>query len=990
MEQGGHRYSFRRLVLVMGEGMFGRIAGFVTRRYKLIVIAWVIALAVALPLVPLVNGVVQYEETSMAPSYIESSEAGAFIDRYFGNASAQPTTIIVLTSDDVTGAEVKQAVLSMQNSLKWEYANGTMGNVHVDSIYTVAETLTLNAVIYLGAAYCMADQTAYVIYGVPQEFAALWKEVNQTAGTDFANVTALAESMFWENIEATAGGMSVDQIDLLRGYLAAFTTWWNAIGAEPDRASFEAGVDLVASSFGENISDSMTRSVFQGVRQAVGGYATYNDLSMRRDALADMIAGSAALSSYRPEPWLVAAAGDLGIEATTGQYLALARQIVANSSLADFPIRIPDDVVSTLISPDNSTMLVALTYAPADDGSSPGHDGVSTVRKVVAQTVEGTGIAAYVTGSDPISIDLERSTTEDLRVIEPVTIVLVLVLIGLFFRSFVASSIPPLSIGVALGITYAFVFLIGTSVMQVHYSVLTLLLTSMMGAGCDYCIFILSRYREERRNGRTKEDAVRQAVTWAGESIATSGATVIIGFGVLSIGRFALMSSMGVALAFGIAVALLVALTLLPSLLLLLGDRMFWPSRLDRPVRTRFGAGYFTRSARLSIKHAKLIVVVALIVSVPTTYLVYSMQTSYDFIGSMPNTESVQGLDALTDGFGGGKVNPTQVALSLSSSVTEGTGFDPGVMRSIENVTASIASLPNVKQVTGPTSPNGVAIDYTNATVIAQYSGIINRMIGDDGKAVLLTITFAAEPFAKESIDSIGDLRQIALAAPGDPHIVRMYVGGSTASMYDISTLVMEDFGNMEWLVIIGIYVVLLVALGSVINPLRLILTILLSISWTLAVTLVLFQSVLGQPVLYMVPMILLVVCLGLGMDYDVLLTTRIREEYAKGRGDREAIVYAVERTGGIITACGIIMAAAFGSMMLSNSFLLKQFGFALMFAILLDATVVRIYLVPAIMSLLSKWNWWAPGPLRRINAKRSEEVHHVEEPFQRSSEKKV
>jgi RND superfamily putative drug exporter len=203
--------------------------------------------------------------------------------------------------------------------------------------------------------------------------------------------------------------------------------------------------------------------------------------------------------------------------------------------------------------------------------------------------------------------------------------------------------------------------------------------------------------------------------------------------------------------------------------------------------------------------------------------------------------------------------------------------------------------------------------------------------------------------------------------------------------------MVWTDFGQMEYLVVIGIYVVLLLVLASVFSPLKSILTILLSISWTLALTLLIFQVYLGQPVLYLVPMILLVVCLGLGMDYDILLITRMREEVVKGMINHDAIVHAVEKTGAIITACGVIMASAFGSMMLSNGYLLKQFGFALMFAILLDATIVRIYLVPAIMSLMGHWNWWAPGPIRRMNErrdrKRLRELKEAEESLQRDED---
>jgi RND superfamily putative drug exporter len=179
--------------------------------------------------------------------------------------------------------------------------------------------------------------------------------------------------------------------------------------------------------------------------------------------------------------------------------------------------------------------------------------------------------------------------------------------------------------------------------------------------------------------------------------------------------------------------------------------------------------------------------------------------------------------------------------------------------------------------------------------------------------------------------------------------------------------MVQGDFNLIGVVVVVGIYLVLMIVLGSMISPLRSIITILLSLSWTIAATMVVFQYGQGVPVLWMIPMILLVICLGIGMDYDIFITTRIREEASKGRETNDAIVHAMEHTGGVITACGLIMAGAFGTLMLSQGSLLQEFGFALMFAILVDATVVRIYLVPAIVSLLGKWNWWAPGRLQRV-----------------------
>jgi len=555
-----------------------------------------------------------------------------------------------------------------------------------------------------------------------------------------------------------------------------------------------------------------------------------------------------------------------------------------------------------------------------------------------------------------------------------VTILLVLVLIGLFFRSLVASSIPPLVIGVSLGISLMAVFILGTYLLDIHYSVLPMLVVSALGAGCDYCIFILSRYREERRKGLPKEDSVRNAVTWAGESIFTSGLTVIIGFGVLSFGSFWVIQSMGIILALGITFALFAALTLLPSVLMLLGDRTFWPAKMVTPPKASNKDNYFVRAAKFSIKNAKLLVVAAILISIPTTYVVLTLETSYDFIAAMPDTESKQGLDALSEGFGAGKITPTLVALNMSQPVYLEGDFDLAMMRSIENVSNELSNMPNVQKVTSPTQPLGNPIDYAN---LSSYPPIqendlrlaMRSMLGTPNtSAVLITVILKQDPFSSDSIATIQSIRDMLddLNAQ-DPDVLQAYVGGSTASMYDISILMANEFSVMEVLAVIGIYIVLMVVLGSIISPLRSLLTILLSISWALAMTMLVFQFVQGISILWLLPTVLLVVCLGLGMDYDIFITTRIREEVSKGRGTNEAIIKAMESTGGVITACGIIMAGAFGTLIISSGALLQEFGFALMFAILLDAMVVRIYLVPAIVSLLGKWNWYAPGRLQRV-----------------------
>jgi RND superfamily putative drug exporter len=477
----------------------------------------------------------------------------------------------------------------------------------------------------------------------------------------------------------------------------------------------------------------------------------------------------------------------------------------------------------------------------------------------------------------------------------------------------------------------------------------------------------------------------------------------MVSFGALSIASFGMMRTLGLAMMIGVAMALVAALTFLPSLLLIFGNRIFWPTKnlkrrtwLDSKNSTnrnmesgptgnpggklkkkkkgerRRKRGYFGRAARFSIKHAKAIVLIALLVSVPTTYAVLNLESSFDFIAAMPDTESKRGMDAMGEGFGRGNIMRSYVVVQTEDELYDGMTFDEDVLNSIDNLTARIEALDNIDRVDSSLQQTGTRIDKVSWQGFDDFvrNMMIAQAIGEDNNTVLLTVILEDEPFSPTSMDTIPVIRtEIERAKNDEPPLTdaQILIGGATASMKDIQDSMAGDFNNMVIIVIVGIFILLLIVLGSVLIPLRLIVTILLSISWALALTMFLFVWVNGIPVIWLMPMILFIIIMGLGMDYDIFLVTRIREEVAKGASDEAAIVKAVERTGGIITACGMIMAGAFASLMLSSMGLLQEFGFGLAFAIIIDAMIIRIYLVPAIMILLKKWNWWAPGRLQRV-----------------------
>jgi RND superfamily putative drug exporter len=191
--------------------------------------------------------------------------------------------------------------------------------------------------------------------------------------------------------------------------------------------------------------------------------------------------------------------------------------------------------------------------------------------------------------------------------------------------------------------------------------------------------------------------------------------------------------------------------------------------------------------------------------------------------------------------------------------------------------------------------------------------------------------------------------------------------------MLDVKNVFSGQFDTILPIVGIGVAVVLLIVLSSLLLPIFAVLSVLMSIVWTLAATAVVFQASFGYGLLFITPMILLVLLLGIGMDYNIFILTRIREESSKGKPLNEAIIHAIEQTGGIITAAAIILAGSLGALMLSSNLLLKELGFAFSFSILIDALVVRTYLVPAVMSVMGKWNWY--NPLAKLWRKKAEKT---------------
>ncbi len=822
------------------------------------------------------------------------------------------------------------------------------------------------------------------------QVAAYNQKANQSAWPIIASQTlqayqsiALAyENLFYQSWNKTfsAATYTQTQLTIVAPPLARAQ---NVTKGSPLLVTQPAYYNITAPFFTSSITDASTRTLFVGAARFFNLYNFcpstcpnnyWNDPVAIQTFVINTF--SKTVNATPTQTFIISEIYSLGTSAGFTDFTTLAGTLLRNYNIKSYPIQPSSDVYTQFVSGSNDTMLVILDFKTT--GPDPKNSIASTRADVKqANNLSNTDLLVFVTGAPAFNYDIETESIRDVERIDPITVVLIIVIVGLFFASLAAPLIPVSAIGISVGIAFGLVYVIGSTFTSVHFLILTLLPVAMFGAGSDYCIFLVSRYAEERRMGRGKKDSVERAVTWAGESIATSGATVVIAFGSLAIAGFGMLRSIGIAVMIGISIALLVALTLVPAILSMFGDKIFWPGGLGlwRKKKAK-GSSYYARAAKFTAKHSKLILIVALAVSLPAASTVLSSQTSHDLISQVPNSlESKAGYNSMVRGFGPGTITPTYTIVQTPVLLVTDNWINVTALQSLSYAENSTLSIPGVSKVYGLTHPSGDPIPYSSFTQLntAQQQAMIRSMkpfLGSDGKSAMVWANLSDEPYTDQAISTLTKIRQNINSLQSNDRLLAassMLVGGETASVADLANSSAADYFNMTALVLVGVFVVLMIALGSIFTPLRLIFTILLSISWAMAAVIYIFHTYIGMELIWILPIMLLVIMLGLGLDYDIFLVTRIREYVVGGAKDDEAIETAVERTGGIITATGLVTAGAFGTMMLSQIPMLQQLGLAFFIVVILDATITRVYLVPSIMRHMKRLNWWAPGRIRRV-----------------------
>ena len=608
---------------------------------------------------------------------------------------------------------------------------------------------------------------------------------------------------------------------------------------------------------------------------------------------------------------------------------------------------------------------------------------VAGLRAAIGRTALPGGLRVHLAGAVAASVDSSDASGNTGGELTAAALAFVVVLLVFVFGSLLAplvTVIPPL---LAVKVASPLIAEAAEHGLQVSQIAQELLAVLVIGAGADYGLFLIFRTREELRAGVPARDAVVRAVTRAGESISFSAGTVIAALLSLLAASFSVYSGLGVPLAIGIGLTLLAGLTLLPALLAIFGRATFWPVRPG----TRAGAGWWGRTATRIVRRpaAALIIGLAAFGVLATGSFAYRPAGLSGTDTAPAGSDSATGNALLAAYFPQAATNPTGIAFRLARPAWD----DP---QALETLGARLSVGPLFTKVTGPLNPDGTAITPAEfksldavlgpprslpatqaadpaaggvAPLAYQAYQASGQYVSPDGRTIEYATTLAAgDPSTTAAAQAVPAVRAVTQRAADAAGATASGVTGQAAEAADVSSLSDSDLRTIIPIAAAVIAVLLALVMRSLIAPLYLIASVVVSYFGTLGLTVLLFMKLGGESGLtYILPFLMFIFMLALGEDYNILVMTRIREE-ARHLPLRAAVSRAIAVTGTTVTSAGIILAGTFavvavvGGTSPGGSEAI-QVGAGLATGILMDTFVVRTLLVPSAVVLLGRWNWW-------------------------------
>ncbi|WP_181786324.1 MMPL family transporter [Streptomyces phytophilus] len=624
-----------------------------------------------------------------------------------------------------------------------------------------------------------------------------------------------------------------------------------------------------------------------------------------------------------------------GQRLTSGAHKAGVEALVADLGQAHQVKAVADPYAGGTVSKDGTIGYAQVTYEVADTDVS---DRARADLEDIAAQGERTGLHVSM-GGTAVAEEAHQSTTE------LIGILIAAVVLVITFGSLVAAGLPLLTALFGVGLAILSITLAG-SFIDLSSNTSTLALMLGLAVAIDYALFIVSRYREELKGGHAPEEAAGRAVGTAGSAVVFAGLTVIIALAGLSVIGIRVLTDIGLGAAFAVVVAVVIALTLLPAILGLAGGRIATGKlrtrrmrSVERGEREPLGVRWSTFVLRNPVKVLLSSVAGLLLLAAPALSLELGMPSDES---AAPGSTRRIAYDTITDGFGPGYNGPLSVVVDA-----RGSG-DP--QAAADEARALLDSLPDVASVSPATFNQG-------------------------GDVALISAVPGSSPSSGETVDLVSDIRDRS-ADLREGTGAEVMVTGTTALNIDISGKLTDALVPYLCVVVGLALILLMLVFRSILVPLKAAAGFLLSVLATLGVVVAVFQwgwfaDVFGVdqtgPVVSILPIFMIGVVFGLAMDYQVFLVTRMREEYVHGAAPNEAVVAGFRHGARVVTAAAVIMIAVFSGFVFSDESIIKSMGLGLAAAVLFDAFVVRMTIVPAIMALLGRRAWSLPRRLDRL-----------------------
>ncbi len=650
-------------------------------------------------------------------------------------------------------------------------------------------------------------------------------------------------------------------------------------------------------------------------------------------------------------------------------------------------------VADGFVSTEERSMLLTIDLIYDEENSSIGAF-VEYLREEVHKINTSEDFNVYLTGYLVMYLDMQDATEEDLLRMDLIVIPIALLVLAFVLRSLKLMILPIASMGISILASFLIMYPLAL-IWDIFSFVPSIMMSLVIALSIDYSLFLLSRYREEIMKNKSVSESVLQMSKHAGHTITVSGLTLAVTFLGLVFFPLQLLSTIGLGAAITIVITLGVNLSFTPAALLTFEEffKKFTlykklakkqPETEDQIKKNEITAqmkSIWYKIGKLSTKYAPFVIIIVIIVAIPVSIQVFKFDRSMDYLLILPRgSDSDLAYQALSEDFSPGQILPFYVIIKTNQTngIMNPTFFQDAKEIAIKLATETIVnndSFTSIVSAGGNYIPFLAAMAFLTPATLEYNSSdgmlyriIFNRYTNLENSTILMEIQTPFDPWADEAEAWIKETRVILEDSQAE-YGYEMHLAEGSTVMVDAIDQVYKLFPIMIIVTILVVYILIALMFKSVFIPLRLIITIGLTLSWIYGLGIFVFKTQVFKSVIpalqgvnsfyWLVPIMAFSILIGIGLDYDIFLLSRISEFRDMGFTEKASIHKGLFKTGNIISFAGIIMAIAFSGLLFSRVMVLNQFGFMLCIAVLIDTFIIRTILVPAIMSLASKWNWW-------------------------------